>query len=453
MSAEQPPVAIAPLSTLRNSTPFPFCPGCGHGSILEALDRALAALGLDPGRTVLVTDIGCSGLSDQYFTTTAFHGLHGRSLTYAAGIKLARPELDVVVILGDGGCGIGGAHLLASARRNLNLTALVFNNFNFGMTGGQHSTTTPPGAITSTTPGGNLERPLDLAATVAANGAGYVYRGTSFDSDLAERIAAGIRHPGFALLDLWEPCTAYFAPMNRLNRKAITEWMDRLGFDKGLIVERGLPDYPEYGAAYRAAAEGMGGASAVAPDPVEPRFAASLDRPFHLVLAGSAGGRVGSAARLVARAALLSGLYAAQRNDYPVTVRTGFSLAELILSPEPIEDASGTRPDALLLLSPEGRKRATGYLAAMGDRGSIFRLPEIELPEGTSAEVLDPALSSERIGKDALAIALATATVARLDILPREALLAAAAEGGESTLAAVRAGIQLVEKAAAATES
>jgi len=434
----QPPTAIAPLATLRNATPFPFCPGCGHHSILEALDRALAKLELDPGRTVMVTDIGCSGLSDQYFVTGAFHGLHGRSLTYAAGIKLARPELDVIVVLGDGGCGIGGAHLLAAARRNLDLTVLVFDNFNFGMTGGQHSTTTPPGAITSTTPGGNLERPMDIAATVAANGAGYVYRGTSFDPDLDERIAEAIRHPGFALLDLWEPCTAYFAPKNRLNRKAITEWMDRLGFQGGLVARN---DHPEYGAAYRAAAEAMSGPSAVAPDPVEPRFAATLDRPFHLVLAGSAGGRVGSAARLIARAALLSGLFAAQRNDYPVTVRTGFSLAEILLSPEPIDDASGTRPDALVLLSPEGRKRAGRYLAAMGSEGRVFRLPEIELPAGAAAETIDPASSSERIAKDALAIAVACATVARLGLLPEEALLAAAVEPGSE--AAVRAGFAL----------
>jgi len=439
-SGPQPPAAIAPLATLRNSTPFPFCPGCGHHSILEALDRALAKLELDPRRTVMVTDIGCSGLSDQYFVTGAFHGLHGRSLTYAAGIKLARPELDVIVVLGDGGCGIGGAHLLAAARRNLDLTVLVFDNFNFGMTGGQHSTTTPPGAITSTTPGGNLERPMDIAATVAANGAGYVYRGTSFDADLDERIAEAIRHPGFALLDLWEPCTAYFAPKNKLNKKAVTEWMDRLGFQGGLVARN---DHPEYGTAYRAAAAAMSGPSAVAPDPVEPHFAATLDRPFHLVLAGSAGGRVGSAARLIARAALLSGLFAAQRNDYPVTVRTGFSLAEILLSPDPIDDASGTRPDALVLLSPEGRKRAGRYLAAPRSGGRVFRIPEIEVPEGVDVETLDPAEAPERIGKDALAVAIATAAVVRLGVLPAEALAAEAAEAGKGVEAAVRAGFAL----------
>ena len=112
---------VTPLATYRNETPYPFCPGCGHGSILDALNQALVDLAIDPRKVVLVSDIGCSGLSDQYFTTNAFHGLHGRSLTYASGIKLARPELTVVVILGDGGTGIGGRNdrRAAPARRRL----------------------------------------------------------------------------------------------------------------------------------------------------------------------------------------------------------------------------------------------------------------------------------------------------------------------------------------------
>jgi len=114
MSAE---ITVTPLATYRNERPYPFCPGCGHGPILDCLDRALVDLGIDPRRVVLVSDIGCSGLSDQYFVTSAFHGLHGRSLTYASGIKLADPALIVIVLMGDGGVGIGGAHLLAAARR------------------------------------------------------------------------------------------------------------------------------------------------------------------------------------------------------------------------------------------------------------------------------------------------------------------------------------------------
>ena len=155
---------ITPLSTYRNESPYPFCPGCGHGSILDHLNAALLELELDPRQVVLVSDIGCAGLSDQYFSTNAFHGLHGRSVTYACGIKLARQDLHVVVLMGDGGTGIGGTHLLNAARRNIGVTVLVFNNMNFGMTGGQHSSTTPFGAATSTTPDGNLEAPLDICA-------------------------------------------------------------------------------------------------------------------------------------------------------------------------------------------------------------------------------------------------------------------------------------------------
>ena len=179
-------VTITPLASYRNDLPYPFCPGCGHSGILDALNAALVRRGTDPAKVVIVSDIGCSGLSDQYFATSAFHGLHGRSITYATGIKLARPDLDVVVAMGDGGTGIGGAHLLNAARRNIGITVLLFNNFNFGMTGGQHSTTTPTGAFTSTTSSGNLERPLDVCATVAVNGAGYVWRG-----DLVRRGPAG----------------------------------------------------------------------------------------------------------------------------------------------------------------------------------------------------------------------------------------------------------------------
>ena len=115
---------------------LPFCPGCGHHTIVKSLDKALVKLQKDPKEVVIVTDIGCIGLSDIYFKTNAFHGLHGRSVTYGCGLKLARPELTVIVIQGDGGCGIGGAHFLNVARRNIGITLIVANNFNYGMTGG-----------------------------------------------------------------------------------------------------------------------------------------------------------------------------------------------------------------------------------------------------------------------------------------------------------------------------
>jgi pyruvate/2-oxoacid:ferredoxin oxidoreductase beta subunit len=273
--------ALQAPASYRNETPYPFCPGCGHGSVLDRLDAALARLGRDPSRVVIVSDIGCSGLSDQYFVTNAFHGLHGRSVTYASGIKLADPSLEVIVVMGDGGTGIGGTHLLNAARRNVGITVLVMNNLNFGMTGGQHSTTTPEGARTTTTPGGNLEHPLDICATVGVNGAAYVYRGTQWDEALSDRLVEAIQTPGFALLDVWELCTAYFVKANRFNRKAMEALMTDAGLRPGLLFRR---DVAEYAEAYRRAHADDGPPAAARPIPGE--YVANLDRPVSLVVAG-----------------------------------------------------------------------------------------------------------------------------------------------------------------------
>jgi len=415
---------ITALSTYRNDTPYPFCPGCGHHAILEHLNAALVSLQLDPRGVVLVSDIGCSGLSDQYFATSAFHGLHGRSITYATGIKLARPDLKVIVIMGDGGTGIGGAHLLNAARRNIGLTVLVFNNFNFGMTGGQHSTTTPAGAITATTPGGNLERPLDICATVAANGAGYVWRGTSFDKDLSERMAEAVRSECFALLDIWELCTAYYVPSNHSSKKTLATTLDQLGMKDGLLHRA---EYPEYAAAYRAASAPLRGKPLPAPRPIAPRFFAPLDRPFRLVIAGSAGGKVRSAAKLAGEAALLSGLWAAQRDDYPITVKTGHSIAELIFSPREIDYTGITRPDAMILLSRDGVSKVGRQLAAMQPEDRVFALPEAgEIKTKATVQVIDLATSPMRLGAGQVALYTVALALKELGVFPVEALEAAA---------------------------
>ncbi len=418
------PTTITVLSTYRNDTPYPFCPGCGHHAILEHLNAALVSQQLDPRQVVLVSDIGCSGLSDQYFATSAFHGLHGRSITYATGIKLARPDLKVIVIMGDGGTGIGGAHLLNAARRNIGLTVLVFNNFNFGMTGGQHSTTTPAGAITSTTPGGNLERPLDICATVAANGAGYVWRGTSFDKDLSERIAEAVRSECFALLDIWELCTAYYVPSNHASKKTLATTLDELGMKAGLLHRA---NYPEYAAAYREAAAPFRGKPLPAPRPIAPRFTSSLDRPFRLVIAGSAGGKVRSAAKLAGEAALLSGLWAAQRDDYPITVKTGHSIAELIFSPREIDYTGITRPDAMILLSRDGVSKVGRQLAALKPEDRVFALPDAgEIKTKATVRVIDLTQAPVRLGAGQVALYCVALALKELGVFPVEALEGAA---------------------------
>jgi 2-oxoglutarate ferredoxin oxidoreductase subunit beta len=444
MTVATPLTAITPLETFRNSKPYPFCPGCGHGTVLDHLDEALVRLGRDPRRVVIVSDIGCSGLSDQYFATSAFHGLHGRSITYATGIKLADPSLEVIVVMGDGGTGIGGTHLLNAARRNVGITVLVMNNLNFGMTGGQHSTTTPAGAVTSTTPGGNLEHPLDICASVGVNGAAYVYRGTQWDAELTDRMAEALETPGFALLDVWELCTAYYVKTNRFSRKAMEALMAELELSPGVLYRR---EVAEYAVAYRAAHASEQTDGAASPSRGIPvGQGAVLERPRSILVAGSAGGKVRSAARLVGEAAIRAGLWAVQRDDYPVTVQTGHSLAQLVLSPTEQPLVTVPAPDVLVLLSDDGLRKARPYLAGMGADGVVVTVPDLAGVE-TSAQVVvvDPGAASSRVGKAELALVLLSAAIARLELLPLEALRAAAGSGpyAEANLAAVEAGIGL----------
>lgn len=433
---------VIPLATYRNDSPYPFCPGCGHSTILDRLDEAMVMAQIDPTQVVIVSDIGCAGLSDQYFATNAFHGLHGRSVTYAGGIKLANPNLTVVVIMGDGGTGIGGTHLISAARRNIGITVLVLNNLNFGMTGGQHSTTTPEGALTSTTPEGNLETPLDICATVGVNGAAFTYRGTSFDDDLAKRIAEGIATPGFALLDIWELCTAYFVRTNRFSRRGIEQTMQELGFTPGVHHRR---DVAEYADRYRAAHAGDAAKAPSGRRAIPTEFGSALRDPFTLVVAGSAGAKVRSAARLVGEAAIRSGLWVTQSDDYPVTVKSGHSVSTLVLSPEPVPLAGTAVPDALVVLSADGLAKARPMLAHMREGGAVLLVPGLgDVTTPARVEIVDLESGDVPIGKASRALATLAAAVKRLGLFPVEALRGAAGEGpfAERNLEAIDAGLR-----------
>ncbi len=433
---------IMGIETYRNERKYPFCPGCGHGLILDGLNKALVKLQLDPKKVVLVSDIGCVGLSDQYFATSAFHGLHGRSVTYATGIKLVRPDLNVIVLMGDGGAGIGGHHLLNAARRNIGVKVLLFNNFNFGMTGGEHSVTTPHGARTSTTPMGNYEYPLDVVSSVKVNGANFVWRGTVFDRDLGDWIAEAITHPGFALLDVWDLCTAYFATNNKLNKRTMEELRERLGWPAGLIHKG---DRPEYTVAFQEAQAAVLGKPLAKPKVLETKFSSNIDRKFHVVVAGSAGGRVRSSARALSVAGILSGLWASQRDDYPVTVKTGHSISEVIFSPEPIRYTGIPKPDVLLLLSQDGFRKAGKYLSRLTADDWLFTVPAFaDLETPAKKVVLDFASAKLRVPARELALVAIGAVVEYLKFLPAEALREALRASQRPEIAA--ANMKVLEK-------
>jgi 2-oxoglutarate ferredoxin oxidoreductase subunit beta len=435
---------------MRNTDALPFCPGCGHDRVLKELDKALVRLQLDPKQVVIVTDIGCIGLSDQYFATNGFHGLHGRSLTYATGIKLARPELTVIVLMGDGGCGIGGAHLLNAARRNLDLTLIVANNFNYGMTGGQHSVTTPLGGRTATTPAGNAEGPIDLCAAAAAAGASWAYRGMTHDNDLAQRIEQAIRHPGFALLDVWELCTAYYTPRNEMNKREFTNLLTRSGMRSGLLVEK---QAAEFGASYREWSRSVTPPQSIV---LKQIFNSSLDRQIGIVIAGSAGQKVKSAAAMLARAGVISGLDATQKDDYPITVMTGHSLSEINLSPTRIEYTAIDDPDYFVVISEEGLKKTKKWISRLSQACVLYVDESLPLPD-TRARVrrLSLAKLSKEVGKLSLSTAAVAAIVADGSFIEPQALEQSitsfqSPKVAQANLKAVRAGLAAVRQPATA---
>lgn len=218
----------APLSYLvdkyfyTHQFPTMWCPGCGDGTVAMTMVRAINRLGLDFDKVIHVAGIGCACVAHWYTAFTALQTAHGRALASATGIKLANPELTVVVTLGDGDCAaIGGNHLIHACRRNIDLTAIVYNNYNYGMTGGQVGPTTPLEAITSTTPYGNLEPPFDLCQLAEAAGATYVARGAVYYvTELINLIERGIKHKGFSFIDVLTPCPTVFGRRNELGTAA-----------------------------------------------------------------------------------------------------------------------------------------------------------------------------------------------------------------------------------------
>jgi len=202
--------------------PHFMCPGCGHGVALRALIWAVHELGIDKDKLAVVSGIGCSGRVGAYVDANTYHTTHGRPLAFATGLKLARPDLTVVVITGDGDClAIGGNHLIHACRRNLDLTCLMLNNEVYGMTGGQASPTTSPGRLTTTTPDGAIEPTFDACALAEAAGASFVGREVTRQAPaLRTVIKAAIAHPGFAFVEAISDCTEIFGRKNELGESA-----------------------------------------------------------------------------------------------------------------------------------------------------------------------------------------------------------------------------------------
>lgn len=207
---------------LEEKLPHFWCAGCGNGIVLGSIIRNMDARHMTRENTVVATGIGCWGKADDYLKTNSFHGTHGRALAFSTGIKLANPGLNVITLMGDGdGITIGGNHLIHAARRNVDLTAILVNNLNYGMTGGQYSGTTPISSYTKTSPYGHVENAFDICSVVRAAGAPFVARGTVVDVVQLDRlIGQAMDHKGFSLVEVISPCPTHYGKLNKLGSAA-----------------------------------------------------------------------------------------------------------------------------------------------------------------------------------------------------------------------------------------
>lgn len=212
------------LQHLRKNKKFPtiWCSGCGLGVIMGALIRAIDHLGLEKDQVALVAGIGCTARMPVYMDFNTLHTTHGRALAFATGLKIARPDMKVIAIMGDGDAlAIGGNHFIHAARRNIGITALVVNNSIYGMTGGQYSPTTPVGMRATTAPYGNVEPPFPICDLAMAAGASYVARSTAFHAlELDKYLSEAIANEGFSLVEAVSYCHTTYGRINKLGTAA-----------------------------------------------------------------------------------------------------------------------------------------------------------------------------------------------------------------------------------------
>jgi len=403
-------------SYLNRDRPPVYCPGCTHENITAALDTAMASLDLPADKTVMVTDIGCSGLFDTFFKVHALHGIHGRALTYAAGLKMADPALHVIVTMGDGGLGIGAAHVLAACRRNLDLTLIILNNFNFGMTGGQYSATTPTDAVVGSEFLNQAEMPVDICGIAEKAGATYVARCSGLDAQLPEIIANGIIHKGFSVVETLGMCTGRYTRNNRLTPKILAQMVGDMPAYAG-IVQNNLR--PEYGQRYRE----LSSQKNIFPAPVEVHRTIDLSAYQHqeVAILGSAGMRIVTAGDLVCHAGLAAGMNVSMKNDYNITVLRGQSVSEILVSPGKIGYTGITSPTVVLALSQEGVERRRKVFATLKPEAFVVKERSIQIPE-TPADVVEYDFAELKIVRQDWALAALAVLAGYEKALNREML-------------------------------
>jgi len=244
--------------------PHLWCPGCGHGMVLNGLLRAIEKLGLSKNEIVMVSGIGCSSRITGYVDFHTLHTIHGRALAFATGVKIARPELNLIVPMGDGDAlAIGGNHFIHAARRNIDITAIVMNNRIYGMTGGQFSPLSGENISATTAPFLTIDPSFDVVELAKAAGATFVARTTTYHiQQMTDIIRQAILHKGFSVVEVLSQCPTYFGRKNKIGeaadmvayfKKNTTPMGSKAKQENPYLLERGIfvqEEKPEYCSLY-----------------------------------------------------------------------------------------------------------------------------------------------------------------------------------------------------------
>ncbi len=404
---------LHPMDSLLRGERLPhiWCQGCGLGTALTSFVSALQWLeknkGLNLDKVAVVSGIGCTGRIAGYVRLDSFHTTHGRAIPFASGLKLANPELKVIVVSGDGDiAGIGGNHLIHAARRNLDITVLCVNNFNYGMTGGQVGPTTPHEARAVTSQYGNFEYPFNLPYLAAASGASFVSRWTVLHARQLEwTLREALVHPGFSFVEVIAPCSTAYARWNLEGRGSDPEKLGRRGLEtmkyyqkvgrtvhnthpkdahikvneKGEIVEivegnflaEANPSLMESLQARNAQAGKMWQAES---ETLTNRLKLQI-RKEHLPrtevqLGGFGGQGIISAGRIIGlAAAIYDGLEACFTQSYGPEARGGAAGSQVILASDPIHHPHLIQPSSMIIMSQGAYAK---YIPTLAVGGSLL---------------------------------------------------------------------------------
>ena len=391
-------------TTYLTDKKFPFCPGCGHGISINALNKALQELNYDPKDVIVVSDIGCSGLIDPLFATHTIHGLHGRSPALGLGVAMGvaqKQNKKVIAFIGDGGATIGLQHILEAARRNIDMTLIVLNNLLYGMTGGQISglSTQKYKEII------DFEKdvpPFDLIQLTHASGARFAVR-VNAPNKIKDTLKKAIETEGFSIVEAASLCPSYgMKRMNELMEVVENENILEHKRPATKIVDQETPSLIEQSQV------------------IETKFDAGLKKRKGIIIAGSAGGGAQSVARFLAIAGMYAGLNTTMKGEYPITVGTGFSVAEVIFDHKPINYTGLDKPDYFIIVTEDGLNKV---------KPKLHRDAKIYIDEKLVTDDLRYAFPelivvpfSKMANRKSTALAAATYVLNKEQILPIEAL-------------------------------